>query len=46
VIADLVPFLLRRRAVAVLALLLVAGVGVWAMLHLKLEAYPDLSETR
>jgi len=46
VIADLVPFLLRRRAVAVLALLLVAGVGVWAMLHLKLEAYPDLSETQ
>lgn len=45
-IADLVPFLLRRRAVAVLALLLVAGVGVWAMLHLKLEAYPDLSETQ
>lgn len=45
-IADLVPFLLRRRAIAVLALAIVAGVGVWAMLHLKLEAYPDLSETQ
>ena len=46
VIADLVPFLLRRRAVTLLALAIVAGVGVWAMLHLKLEAYPDLSETQ
>ena len=45
-IAALLPLLLRRRPIAVLAALLVVGVGLWAMFRLKLEAYPDLSETQ
>lgn len=45
-IADLVPLLLRRRAISVMVLLMVAGLGLWSMLRLKLEAYPDLSETQ
>jgi heavy metal efflux system protein len=45
-IADLVPLLLKRRLIAVFFALAMAGLGVWAMLRLKLEAYPDLSETQ
>ncbi len=45
-IAELAPMLMRRRALAVVGLLVVVGVGLWAMLQLKLEAYPDLSETQ
>ena len=45
-IANLVPAVLRNRAVAVFAALGVAGLGVWSMLHLHLESYPDLSDTQ
>jgi cobalt-zinc-cadmium resistance protein CzcA len=35
---------LERRFLALLAGMAVAGVGIWAFLQLKLEAYPDISE--
>jgi heavy metal efflux system protein len=44
VVARLVQFALARRLVIVAAALVLAGAGVWAFQHLKVEAYPDLTD--
>jgi len=44
VIARLVEFALARRLVIVAAALVLAGAGTWAYKHLKVEAYPDLTD--
>jgi cobalt-zinc-cadmium resistance protein CzcA len=44
VVARLVEFALARRLVIVAAALVLAGAGVWAFQHLKVEAYPDLTD--
>ena len=43
-LSQLVTFSLHRRLVVVTAALLLAGAGVWAFRHLKIEAYPDLTD--
>ena len=43
-VSRLVQFALARRLVIVAAALVLAGAGVWAFRHLKVEAYPDLTD--
>ncbi len=43
-VARLIQFALARRLVIVVAALVLAGAGVWAFRHLKIEAYPDLTD--
>ncbi len=40
----LVRFALARRLVIITAALVLAGAGAWAFHHLKVEAYPDLTD--
>ena len=44
-IAGLVPLALRQRLLTVL-LAAAAGFGLWSFFQLRIEAYPDLSETQ
>jgi cobalt-zinc-cadmium resistance protein CzcA len=45
-IAAILDFALRRRVVVLLLAVLLAGCGLWAFLQLRIEAYPDISETQ
>lgn len=45
-IAQLMRFALRQRFVTVLLGLTLVGLGVWAFQQLKIEAYPDISDTQ
>jgi cobalt-zinc-cadmium resistance protein CzcA len=45
-IARLLQFALRQRFVSVLLGLLLIGLGLWAFRQLKVEAYPDISDTQ
>lgn len=45
-IAQLLGFALRQRFITVLVGLTLVGVGLWAFLQLKIEAYPDISDTQ
>ena len=45
-IAQLLRFALRQRFVTVLLGLTLIGVGLWAFSQLKIEAYPDISDTQ
>jgi Putative silver efflux pump len=45
-IAQLLRFALRQRFVTLLFGLSLIGVGVWAFQQLKIEAYPDISDTQ
>lgn len=45
-IAQLLRFALRQRLVTVLLALTLVGAGIWAALQLKVEAYPDISDTQ
>jgi cobalt-zinc-cadmium resistance protein CzcA len=40
-----IQFIIKNRAVVLLAALLLAMVGVWAWFQLDIEAYPDISDT-
>jgi cobalt-zinc-cadmium resistance protein CzcA len=44
VLAALLRLALTRRLVVVMAALVIVGAGVWSFSHLKLEAYPDISD--
>src|SRR5512137_1909850 len=44
-LAGLLGLALRHRIPVLVAVLAMAGAGVWAFKQLKLEAYPDLSDT-
>jgi cobalt-zinc-cadmium resistance protein CzcA len=46
VIAQLLRFALRQRFITVLVGLTLIGVGLWAFTQLKIEAYPDISDTQ
>lgn len=45
-IAQLLRFALKQRFITLLAGLLLVGTGLWAFLQLKVEAYPDISDTQ
>jgi len=45
-IARLLRFALHQRLVTLLLALALVGAGIWAALQLKLEAYPDISDTQ
>ena len=44
-IAQLLRFALRQRFITVLVGLTLIGIGLWAFTQLKIEAYPDISDT-
>jgi heavy metal efflux system protein len=45
-IAQLLRFALKQRFITLLAGLTLIGMGIWAFLQLKIEAYPDISDTQ
>lgn len=45
-IAQLLRFALRQRFITLLVGLTLVGAGIWAFLQLKVEAYPDISDTQ
>src|ERR1051325_7126502 len=45
-IAHFLRFALRQRFISVLCGLALIGVGIWAFKQLKIEAYPDISDTQ
>ena len=45
-IAQLLRFALAQRFITVLVGLTLVGAGLWAFLQLKVEAYPDISDTQ
>ncbi|MCX7603169.1 MAG: CusA/CzcA family heavy metal efflux RND transporter [Bryobacteraceae bacterium] len=45
-IAQLLRFALRQRLVTLLLALTLVAAGIWAALQLKVEAYPDISDTQ
>ncbi len=45
-LTTILHFSLGRRAIVVLLAGLLVIVGIWAFLQLKIEAYPDISETQ
>jgi len=46
VIAQLLRYALRQRFITVLIGLTLIGAGLWAFSQLKIEAYPDISDTQ
>jgi cobalt-zinc-cadmium resistance protein CzcA len=46
VIAKLLRFALKQRFITLLAGLTLVGIGLWAFSQLKIEAYPDISDTQ
>src|SRR3954469_18133443 len=45
-IAKLLRFALQQRFVTIVLALILIGLGVWSFLQLKIEAYPDISDTQ
>src|ERR687886_1994975 len=45
-IAQLLRFALRQRFITVVVGLTLIGAGIWAFGQLKIEAYPDISDTQ
>lgn len=45
-IAKLLRFALKQRFITVLVGLTLIGAGIWAFQQLKIEAYPDISDTQ
>lgn len=45
-IAQLLRFALRQRFITVLIGITLIGTGLWAFAQLKIEAYPDISDTQ
>ena len=45
-IAQLLRFALKQRFITVLVGLTLVGLGLWAFTQLKIEAYPDISDTQ
>jgi cobalt-zinc-cadmium resistance protein CzcA len=46
VIAKLMQFALKQRFLSVLSGFSLIGLGIWAFYQLKVEAYPDISDTQ
>ena len=45
-IAQLLRFALKQRFITLLVGLTLIGAGIWAFNQLKIEAYPDISDTQ
>lgn len=45
-IAQLLRVALRQRFLTILLVLALVGIGVWSFKQLKIEAYPDISDTQ
>src|SRR3989454_12353064 len=45
-IAKLLRFALQQRFVTIVMSLALIGLGIWSFLQLKVEAYPDISDTQ
>lgn len=45
-IAQLLRFALRQRFLTIVLAIILIGAGIWAYQQLKLEAYPDISDTQ
>ena len=45
-LARLIDFSLRQRALVLLAALALALAGAWAYVHLPIDAFPDISPTQ
>src|SRR6266849_8179522 len=45
-IAKLLRFALQQRFVTIVMAVALIGLGVWSFLQLKVEAYPDISDTQ
>jgi heavy metal efflux system protein len=45
-IAKLLRFALRQRFITIILGLALVGIGIWSFLQLKIEAYPDISDTQ
>src|SRR5258708_15521873 len=45
-IANVLRFALQQRFVHIVMALALIGLGVWSFLQLKIEAYPDISDTQ
>ena len=45
-IAKLLRFALKQRFITLLMGLTLVGLGIWAFRQLKIEAYPDISDTQ
>ena len=44
-LASLLDVAVHRRLVVIMVALALVAAGIWAFRHLKLEAYPDISDT-
>jgi cobalt-zinc-cadmium resistance protein CzcA len=44
--SNLLQFALRRRLLFIVLGLVLSGLGIWAFHQLKIEAYPDISDTQ
>lgn len=44
--AKLLKFSLEQRFISVVMGVLLVGMGIWAFQQLKIEAYPDISDTQ
>src|SRR4051794_20468290 len=44
--ARIIRFALHQRFVSILAAIVLIGVGLWAFQTLRVEAYPDISDTQ
>ena len=45
-IAKLLRFALKQRFITLLVGLTLIGAGIWSFQQLKIEAYPDISDTQ
>ena len=45
-ISQILRFALRQRFITLVLSLALVGIGVWAFQQLKIEAYPDISDTQ
>ena len=45
-IAKLLRFALRQRFITIVLGVALVGIGIWSFLQLKIEAYPDISDTQ
>ena len=45
-ISQILRFAIRQRFIVIVLSLALIGIGVWAFKQLKIEAYPDISDTQ
>ena len=45
-IEKIISFCLSKRYIIIAIVILIVGLGVWAWIELKIEAYPDVGDTK